>query len=229
MYYDRFTTATTSKAIQRPHTVLCHSSPEKFSCIGRSGSLIETGKPKGIQHNFNHGLSLMEDGEWAVFMSDDLTGAKVLSAEKFTEADPNAVLDGFIAAVDIAEKVGVKMLGMNSTGNPFYAKNKWSKYGLVDGRCFAIKKTDFRFHEDISTIPDYYATAWHLKKYGGSLIANNFYLDFQRYGSGGLGSQSERTEAKRRDVHLMRRLFPDNVVVRDKPGQEKGTHIVIKR
>ena len=125
--------------------------------------------------------------------------------------------------------MGVKLVGLNSTGNPFYAKNKYSKYGLVDGRCFAIKKTEFVFHKDINTIPDYYASAYHLQKYGGNLILNYCFLEFERYGKGGLGSVSERINDKLKDVKLMVALFPKNVKIKDKPKEPKGSHIIIKR
>ena len=85
MYYDRFENATTSKMLDLEHVVLCHNNKEKFNCIGKKGTLIETNQPKGIQNNFNYGLSLLEQNEWGIFMSDDLCGAKKLSDNKFQD------------------------------------------------------------------------------------------------------------------------------------------------
>jgi hypothetical protein len=121
------------------------------------------------------------------------------------------------------------LVGLNSTGNPFYAKNKYSKYGLIDGRCFAIKKTEFVFHNEISTIPDYYASAYHLNKYGGNLILNYCFLDFKRYEKGGLGTAKDRIKDKLKDIQLMKSLFPNNIIIKDKPNEPKGSHIKIKR
>ena len=229
MYYDRYTEATTSNLLKINHTVLCHSNKDKFNCINKNAEIIETKQPKGIQNNFNYGLSLLKENEWGIFLSDDLVSGKVLKNGKFITEDVNVVLSRFIKLVDSADETGVKLIGMNSIGNPFYVKNKYSKFGLVDGRCFAIKKTSFVFHSHINTIPDYYASAYHLKKYGGNLIANEFYLDFKRYEKGGLGTVNERAKDKIKDVKLMLNLFPNNTKIKDKPNEPKNSHIIIKR
>lgn len=229
MYYDRFTDATTSKALNFEHIVLCHNNKEKFTCIGDKGTLIQTEKPKGIQHNFNFGLSMLQKDEWGIFLSDDLIEGKKLVNGKFEKCDANIVLNELINILPKCDKMGVKLVGLNSTGNPFYAKNKYSKYGLVDGRCFAIKKTDFTFHEKINTIPDYYASAYHLNKYKGNLILNYCFLDFKRYSKGGLGSVEDRILDKIKDVKILKSLYPKNVKIKDKPNEPKGSHIIIKR
>ena len=229
MYYDRFTNATTSKMLDLEHIVLCHDNKDKFNCLGEKGALIETNQPKGIQNNFNYGLSLLEDNEWGIFMSDDLIGAKRLVDNKFQDCSINYSLNELIGILPTCDKIGVKLVGLNSTGNPFYARNKYSKYGLVDGRCFAIKKTEFRFHENINTIPDYYASAYHLNKYGGNLILNYCFLDFKRYEKGGLGSVNDRINDKMKDIKIIKSLFPNNVKIKDKPGEPKNSHIIIKR
>lgn len=229
MYYDRFTDATTSKIINKSHIVLCHNNKNNFNCIGKNGILIETNQPKGIQNNFNYALSMLNNDEWAIFMSDDLIEGKKLYNNKFITCDVDYVLDELINILPKCDLMGVKLVGLNSTGNPFYAKNKYSKFGLVDGRCFAIKKTDFRFHSEINTIPDYYASAYHLNKYGGNLILNYCYLDFKRYEKGGLGSVSDRINDKVKDIKILKSLFPNNVKVKDKPNEPKGSHIIIKR
>lgn len=229
MYYDRFENATTSKLLKKNHIVLCHNNKNKFNCIGKNGIIVETNEPKGIQNNFNYGLSLLEKDEWAIFLSDDLVEAKNLINNKFVSCDIEYVLNELISILPKCDLMGIKLVGLNSTGNPFYAKNKYSKYGLVDGRCFAIKKTEFKFHNQINTIPDYYASAYHLKKYGGNLILNYCFLDFERYKKGGLGTISERINDKIKDVKLMISLFPENVKIKDKPNEPKGSHIIIKR
>lgn len=229
MYYDRFENATTSKMLSKEHIVLCHNNKEKFTCIGEKGVIVQTNQPKGIQNNFNYGLSMLKKDEWGIFLSDDLIEGKKIENGKFIKCDIDYVLNELINILPKCDLMGIKLVGLNSTGNPFYAKNKYSKFGLVDGRCFAIKKTDFLFHNDINTIPDYYASAYHLKKYGGNLILNYCFLDFERYGKGGLGSVSERINDKLKDIKIMTKLFPNNVKIKDKPNEPKGSHIIIKR
>jgi len=232
MYYDRYDEATTSlelDKINEPHYVLCHNNKERFTCIGKTGTLVETNKPRGIQHNFNFGLDMLEDGEWGIFLSDDYVSSKKLVGEKFIDCPMSHPLEELKNIIPKADEAGIKLIGLSSTGNPFYAQKKYSKYGLVDGRCFAIKKTDFRWHKGISTVTDYYVTVYHLKKYGGNLILNHTYMDFERYKPKGLGSVEERIPDKMHDIELMMTLFPDNIVVKDKVNQPKGSHIVIKR
>ena len=229
MYYDRYDDATTSQMLDINHTVLCHSNADKFNCIGNRATLVQTNEPKGIQNNFNYALRTLKDGDWAIFMSDDCVGAKILHENKFIKCSVQQSLDELINILPIADKMNVKLVGMNATGNAFYAKKKYSKYGLIDGRCFAIKKTDFEYHPYISTIPDYYATAYHLKKYNGNLILNYTYVDFKRYSPGGLQSADERLPDKINDIKTMLSVFPNNVQIKQKPGQPKNSHIIIKR
>ena len=123
MYYDRFKNATTSKLISKEHIVLCHNNKDKFTCIGSKGKLIESKQPKGIQNNFNYGLSLLEDGEWGVFMSDDLIGAKKLENNKFVNCSVDYPLNELINILPKCDKMNIHLVGLNSTGNPFYAIN----------------------------------------------------------------------------------------------------------
>jgi hypothetical protein len=230
MYYDRFENATSSEALMvagEKHIILCHDNSEKFKNV--HGELIQTNEPKGIQNNFNHGLSMLEDGEWGVFMSDDYKASKKMVDGKFVECTLTDVFKELKAILPICDKAGIKMVGFSSTGNAFYSKKKFSKYGLVDGRLFAIKKTDFRFHDKINCIPDYYATIFHLKKYGGNLILNQIYADFERYKDGGLGSENERLEEKKMNITILKNTFPNNVIIADKLNQPKGSHVKIKR
>lgn len=231
MYYDRYDSATTSKMLDIEHYVLCHNNKERFTCIGDKGTLIQTNQPKGIQNNFNFGLSMLEEGEWGIFMSDDLVNAKSLQDGKFKKCNPSIVVNELISTLPLSDKAGVKLVGLATNDNNIFAKGskKYSRYGLVDGRCFAIKKTSFRFHDQINTIPDYYATAYHLNKYGGNLILNHYLLNFKRYEKGGLGSIEERLKDKMKDVRIMCQLFPNNVKVKDKIGEPKGSHIIITK
>lgn len=229
MYYDRFENASTSKMLKKEHIVLCHNNKEKFKCISDKATLIETNQPKGIQNNFNYGLSILEKDEWGIFMSDDLIEGKKLENNKFIKCEIDYVLNELISILPKCDLMGIKLVGLNSSGNAFYAKNRYSKYGLVDGRCFAIKKTEFKFHSEINTIPDYYASAYHMNKYGGNLILNYCFLDFERYAKGGLGDVNDRIHDKIKDVKLLKALFPNNFLIKDKINQPKGSHIIIKR
>lgn len=232
LYYDRFKTATTSKALKEAginHTVICHYNKEKFENI--YGDIIETNKPKGIQYNLNSGLQLLTEGEWGYFLSDDYEKSFRLEKgiNKFVECDLKYVFEKLVETTKIADKVGVKLVGLNSTGNALYAQKKYGKYGLVDGRMFAIKKTNFEWRKDISTITDYYASLYHMNKYGGNLIVQECYAQFERYAKDGIGTLERRAEQKKKDIRILKNLFRNMVKVKNKAGQPKGTHITINR
>jgi hypothetical protein len=231
MYYDRYEEATTSLALGKAgieHYVLCHNNADKFKCIGKGGTIIETGEPKGIQNNFNWALNATKEGDWCIFLSDDYTKSKVLDGDKFVDCDISYPLNEIVKAMSMAENIGVKLIGLNSVGNAFFVTKKISTGGLVDGRCFAIQKTNFSFDKNISTIPDYYSTCWHLKRYKKNIIINYTYVDFKRYGKKGLGTATERIDQKKEDCLRMIKLFPDLVSFKNKPGQEKDSHIVVR-
>jgi len=185
--------------------------------------------PKGVQYNFNYALSMLEDGEWGIFMSDDYTESRRLVDGKFEKCKLSYVLKELERVVNKVDKSGVQLVGMNAVGNPFYARKKYSKYGLIDTRCFAVKKNKFQWDESISTIVDYYATAYHLKHYGGNLIINHCFADFVRYSKKGIGTFDERMEQKIKDCRALVRMFPENVVYRTKPNHPPLSHIVVKR
>jgi len=232
LYYDRFETATTSKALKEAgieHTILLHYNKQKFNNL--YGEVIETFNDKGIQHNLNSGLDLIKEGEWAIFLSDDYKCSYKLNEDntKFEKCTLKYVYEKLLETINIADKVGVKLVGLNCTGNAMFSKNKFGKFGLVDGRMFAIKKTNFEWRKDMSCITDYYASVYHLKKYGGNLILNECYAEFERYGADGIGTAQYRAEAKRKEIRILKNLYPTNIKIKDKPNQPKGTHITIKR
>lgn len=230
MYYDRFETATTSQALKKEkHIILCHNNKERFKNI--HGELIETKEKKGIQNNFNFALNTLKRNEWAIFMSDDYKKSFKLNKQKtdFIRCELSEVLNNLKETIKIADKINVKLVGLNSTGNAMYSKKKYGKFGLVDGRFFAIKKTDFLFDERINCATDYYATLFHLKRYKGNLISNHYYSTFERYTKNGIGTLEQRAEQKKKDVFILKNLFPNNVKIIDKKGQPKGTHIKITR
>jgi hypothetical protein len=230
LYYDRYKTATTSKALHEAnidHYVMCHNNSEKFENI--YGEIVESNKPKVIQHNLNSCINLLEYNEWAIIMSDDYTESYKIENKEFVKSNLAYVYNELKRHTKIADQIGVKLIGLNSSGNALYAQKNYGKYGLVDGRMFAIKKTEFKWLEDINCITDYYATVYHLNKYGGNLILQWCYADFKRYEKDGIGTAEARKEIKKNDIFILKNLYPKNIIIKDKKGQPKGKHIIIKK
>ena len=74
--YDRYDSITTSEYFkEHEHIILCHTEDMKKKYIEHKrlyGEIIANNQPKGTSNNRNYALSLMEEGEWALFISDDL-------------------------------------------------------------------------------------------------------------------------------------------------------------
>jgi len=68
-----------------------------------------------------------------------------------------------------------------------------------------------------------------MKKNTKNLIVNTHFLDFERYTDGGLGSVQKRLKQKMKEIQIMLKLFPKNVIIADKPNQPKGSHIRLIR
>ena len=77
--YDRFESMTTSLMLEEAgvdHRVLCHDTVAKERFIDggrvRPARLVATRQPKGLAYNRNAALEMMSDGEWALFLVDDV-------------------------------------------------------------------------------------------------------------------------------------------------------------
>jgi hypothetical protein len=74
--YDSITSSMMWEEAGLDHTVLCHTdeAAEQFTAHGRVNPdrLHVTGAPKGLANNRNAALDMMDDGEWALFLVDDL-------------------------------------------------------------------------------------------------------------------------------------------------------------
>lgn len=226
-YYDRYMTATTSEALKGiDHTIICHWNKKDFQNI--HGPIIETGKPKGLAKNFNWVLdNKMKTGEWAIFCSDDYKKSMKITDGEFQECNIRDCIAAIESAIFMMGGGPVHLIGLGLTANAFYAKNEYGKKGLVDGRMFAIKKSEFLFDEEIQTIPDYEMTAYHLKNYGQNLILNHFVCEFERYKPGGLGSINDRQEQKIADCKKLVNLYYPLVRFKEKAGQPENSHIRI--
>ena len=76
-FYNRFDTATTSKALNENninHTVLIHSADDLQKFVKGNtihGKAVVTNNGKGLAYQRNSALDMMNTGEWGVFMCDD--------------------------------------------------------------------------------------------------------------------------------------------------------------
>jgi hypothetical protein len=232
-FYNRYETSTTSKILDEygiKHTVICHKEEdiEKFVAGGtvKRENIIATGNGKGLALQRNSALDMMEDGEWALWLVDDLMNIKRFDdyytntsgyfgfkdtkatqkkyGKSFNKIDPIEFLKLCDHTVQEAERRGYALAGFAKIDNPVFNQKKYQTWGLNDGRAWMVKKTDIRFDTAVNNIDD---QAWSLentRRFGGHLINQWVVPNCKRYTGGGLGTESERMFTRSKEiVHLL--------------------------
>lgn len=251
-FYDRYTTATSSIVLEQnniEHYVMMHSEEAHKKFVEGNtikGIPIITNNPKGLSYQKNSALEMLEDEEWAVFMSDDFSVIKAFNFDRVRLDDKvefdiknqkqfryddrptmEQLFNIFPYLIKQAERLGIKMIGFSSNENPRNVQRKFGFKGLVDGRLFLVKKSALRFDTNVNTIDDYYFTLLNIETNGNNLILNWISPEFQRYSSGGVGSKEARKEQRKQDCQYLVSRFPKLVKFADKAGYEWGEHIKI--
>ena len=254
--YNRYESMTTSMMLEADgvdHTVLCHlpSDAEKFVEGGRvfPERLLVTGQPKGLANNRNYALDLMEEGEWALFLVDDLIQCYELDdydtetreelpmtfenqnlyRKKFKKRISTAdLLKRAEQTIPKLEEMNCALLGWAGFENPMFRKKHWGINILADGRAWLVKKTHLRFDLEAQLIDDLCWTAKNIQEFGVVLVDRWILPDAKRYTSGGFGGQSERMEQKLREAAYLVKTYPDLITYRSKKGWQEGSHVALR-
>ena len=236
-FNNRYTTATTSRALHDSginHYVMMHNEDdvEKFRKSNTLfGEPIITNNPKGLAHQRNSALRMMQKGEWAVFTSDDFQKIYSYPAEyilsKTLSRDVNAanqqairlkkehqismgeMFKFFPKLIEIAEANNIHLIGFGLHDNPRNLKNKFTTRGLADGRFWLVKKSTYEFDLSAQSIDDYAWTAENLVRHKNVLILNWCVPYFARYSEGGYGSEKTREMMKKKECdYLVNKYSP---------------------
>lgn len=254
-YYNRYETATTSKALHDNginHIVLIHNENDyhKFK-QGKTifGNHVITNNPKGLGYQRNTALDMMNEGEWAVFMCDDFI--RVLSKplnlilsntseikidfenqkehrlKNKDEISLHEMFKTFDALINIAEKNKIHLIGFGLHDNPMNLRKKFTTRGLADGRFWLVKKNKYKFDINAQLIDDVAWTAENLIRHGNVLVLNWIVPYFKRYTAGGFGTTEERKKQRKKEcLYLVNKYYP-LVQFAKKPNWDWGTHIRI--
>jgi len=255
--YDRYDTMTTSMMLEADgvdHTVLCHL-PEHAQRFAEGNRVFPerlhvTGQPKGLAHNRNYALDMMEEGEWALFLVDDMKQCYELDSYDTEPEDSLAIsfdnqneyrrklktpistkqlLKRATDSIPYLEQQGSALLGFAPFENPMFRKNKWGHNVLADGRAWLVKKTHLRIDPRASMMDDYYFTALNIREFGVSVIDRWILPDFARYTTGGYGTTDERMKAKIETAKFLVEEFPERIAYKKKVGWPEGSHIALRR
>ena len=255
--YDRYETMSTSQLLEQeaiPHTVLCHSEESKQKFIdggtARAERLHATGQPKGLANNRNAALEMMEGGEWAMFLVDDLKNVTAV-ADYATRTDgrlgitmanqksiapttrqPITMMDFLDIAhetISVCDAMGSHLGGFCGISNPLFRDAKWRFNVLADGRAWVVKKSNLRFDLGAQLIDDLCWTAQNIAHHG-VVVVNQWVLpDCKRYTAGAFGSIQERLPQKAREAAYLVDRYPGLVRMAKKTGWPDGTHVQLKR
>jgi hypothetical protein len=253
-FYNRFDDATTSKALYEngiEHTVLIHNEEDHKKFIkGKTiyGEAVVTNNGKGLAYQRNSALDLMEEGEWAVFMCDDFQ--KVLSYsvnDIFTmphklnvtfenqmqyalkndkhQMKLKEMFTMFPKLIQLAEKNKVHLVGFGLHTNPMNLSKKFTTRGLADGRFWLVKKSNYRFDNNVQMVDDVAWTAENIIRHGKVLVLNWCVPLFKRYTAGAFGSISERKEQRLRECKYLANKYYPLIKIAKKPNWDYGTHV----
>jgi len=255
--YDRYDSINTSLLLEQDgvdHVVLCHTEEQREQFVDhgrvRPDRLIVTGEPRGLANNRNVALEMMADGEWAMFLVDDLKRVTELDTYDTTPdyevlpidmANQNAWRSKFRKQIDMntflrravdslahAEAKGAHLLGFAGIDNAVFRRKKWKYNALADGRAWMVQKTDLRFDLGAQLIDDLCWTAQNIERFG--ITVNNEWIlpDCRRYTKGGFGSIEDRMEQKLREAAYLVEAYPRTITFKKKTGWPDGAHVVLR-
>jgi hypothetical protein len=254
--YDRFDSITTSPMLEAeniPHVTLCHTDAQRQSFIDhgrvKPETLIATGNPRGLAYNRNTALDMMEDGEWALFLVDDLISVSELnnydratSPLPITMANQRTYNDRFDSPITmtrfleraeqyarLCEQYNCNLGGWAGINNTIFRSHHYRTNVLADGRAWIVRKTALRFDENVQLIDDLCWTALNIKHFGIVIVDQWLLPDCRRYSKGAFGSITDRMEQKLSEAAYLAHTYPDLITFKEKAGWPSGAHVVLRQ
>ena len=258
--YNRYHTMTTSKMLAAEgieHYVMMHSEAdrEKFEAggtIGATAHVVVTGNPKGLTRQRNSALDMLDEGEWAVFMNDDLKRITMLRQYETYKGNRIEITPANIRKVDqdfrteitcrklfelmettireSAEREGARLVGFVPHTNTQFRGSKVTRQGLVDGRLWLFKnERGTRFDERVNVLEDHDFTAYHLCRYGRVHVENWILPEFGRNTAGGFGTIQDRAPQLREEAAYLIEKWDGLFGYKEKKGYPPRTQLQFKR
>jgi hypothetical protein len=211
--------------------------------------LVVTNNGEGLGNSRNAALDMMEEGEWALFLVDDMKQCYELDTYSQESSDELPIdfdnqneyrrrlrtpistkefLERATDSIPHLESVGSALLGFAPFSNPMFRRKKWGYQVLADGRAWLVKKTDLRFDPRAEMMDDYFFTALNIREFGVSVIDRWIEPKFARYTAGGYGTIDERMARKIQTAQFLVEEFPDLIQHKQKKGWPDGSHIGLR-
>jgi hypothetical protein len=254
--HNRYETMTTSFMLEADgvdHKVLVSNRNRAEQFMRGNRVLPErihvTGKPDGLATARNAALDLMEEGEWALFLVDDMKQCYELDTydEETEEVLPitfenqneyrrkfrkkistKELLDRARDSIPYLDSVGANLLGWAGFENPMFRAKKWGHNILADGRSWFVRKTHLRWDENAQIIDDLCFTALNIREFGVVVVDRWILPDCARYTAGGVGLISERLAPKMKEAAYLVETYPELITYKKKAGWPEGSHVVLR-
>jgi hypothetical protein len=250
---DSMTTPLMLEADGVEHTVLV-SGASRAEALLRGGRvnperLELTGHPVGLGNSRNGALERMAEGEWAMFLVDDMKQCYELDTY---ESEPNERLPisfenqgeyrtRFRTPISTAQLIhraqalipklesrNINLMGFTAYENPMFRAKKWGYQVLADGRAWLLRKTHLRFDPNVNFMDDYGFTAQNIAELGGVAVNRWILPDFVRWGNGGLGTIEERMAGKITEAQYLVDKYPGLLMFKKKKGWPERSHIALR-
>lgn len=185
--------------------------------------------------------NLVEHDEWVVFADDNIDyiyGLNNKLSKYLTYPNKNKDDWGEIDSVQFkkrtedlirqAEKINAHLIGFLTTDNYFFANKKYKQYGFCHGKLTLWHKDkNFKFENMFAlALDDFHNTARHLVEYGVVLINDYMHPKAKYFQAGGIGGKTARKEIRKRDIRILKVLYPNLIVDKPRPDNYPDVRIV---
>lgn len=253
--YDRPETISTHKHINDENTtILLHTDEmaEKYAEANPqiAHQLLATGQPKGLTNQRNFALGRLDEGEWALFLVDDIvkvtrtkwlykqnTRRIPITFDNQKQFVPQMKLpmenqefsDYCEVLIKLVAKRNCHLIGFTNYENPMFRGKRYSYNSHADGRAYLVRKTKLRFDPNAQMIDDVSWNALNLEAGYDIVVANWLLLESQMYTKGAYGTIEQRLAQKTKECEYLIERHPGIVQYADSKELPLGTHVKVKR
>ena len=167
----------------------------------------------------NHVLRHRPEGEWSLFVDDDISAVTGMEPGGVASDDPKvfrqqlnhvlteAELDTVLTeCMNRAEEVGANLIGVAPYDNPMFRQKQWSECSFVVGDMWMIRQTGMEVPE--RHIEDLYLMAEHLLRDGRVLVNRWIRPKAKHWQEGGHGVRGSRRAIREMECRDLVERYP---------------------
>lgn len=110
--------------------------------------------------------------------------------------------------LSICEQQGINLYGTASNDNNAFRLKKYRRVCVLRWKCYAMKRTELSYDENLFLREEYDMLAKHLIRDGKVLRNDYLFASFPHFMAGGIGQYSEREERYRKDCKYLIQTYP---------------------